>query len=227
MSNTLFIASCKWKGPEDSEELIYLSGTTQEIYDNLLLIDSLDPSYPASTAFYFRSTESDIFGRNIYPNSTDIVTISGIDYSINFGIDDDKNLLIVSAPLVDLSFLRAKLVRNYASLFSANTISFNKIIDFQALKERSITSMVSTTNGIYLGGVSGNLWFFNGDYVKGPIFTASSANIVLPITSMLIHKFDYETEEYLYVATDNYPRLFRAPLSLAQLGSEWESVYHP
>ena len=85
--------------------------------------------------------------------------------------------------------------------------------------------MVSTTNGIYLGGVSGNLWFFNGDYVKGPIFTASSANIVLPITSMLIHKFDYETEEYLYVATDNYPRLFRAPLSLAQLGSEWESVY--
>ena len=225
MSNTLFTASCKWKGPEDSEELIYLSGTTQEIYDNLLLIDSLDPSYPANTAFYFRSTESDIFGRNIYPNSTDIVTVSGIDYSINFGIDDDKNLLIVSTPLVDISFLRAKLVRNYASLFSANTISFNKIIDFQALKERSITSMVSTTNGIYLGGVSGNLWYFNGDYVKGPIFTASSTNIVLPITSMLIHKFDYETEEYLYVATDNYPRLFRAPLTLAQLGSEWESVY--
>ena len=225
MSNTLFTASCKWKGPDDSEELMYLAGTTQEIYDNLLLIDSLDPDYPASTAFYFRSTESDIYNRNIYPNSTDIVTISGVDYSINFGIDDDKNLLIVESALTDLTFLRAKLVRNYAAIFSANAVSFNKIIDFQVLKERSITSLVPTTNGIYLGGVSGSLWYYNGDYIKGPIFTASSSNTMLPITSMITHKFDHETEEYLYVATDNYPRLFRAPLSLASIGSEWESVY--
>jgi len=40
MSSTLFTASCKWQGPEDSEEIMYLGGTTQETYDNLILVDS-------------------------------------------------------------------------------------------------------------------------------------------------------------------------------------------
>jgi hypothetical protein len=226
MSSTLFTASCKWQGPEDNEEIMYLGGTTQETYDNLILIDSLDPDYPSSTAFYFQSTESDILGRNIYPNSNDIITINNVGYTINFGVDNDKNLIIVdpSTPLVNVSSMTAKLVRNYASIFSANAVSFNKIIDFSVLNERAITSMISISDGIYLSGTSGNIWFYNGDYIKGPIFTTQDA-IELPATCMCVHKFDYETEEYLYVASDNTPRLFRAPLNSAYTGLDWENIY--
>lgn len=226
MSSTLFTASCKWQGPEDSEEIMYLGGTTQETYDNLILVDSLDPDYPSSTAFYFQSTEFDILGRNIYPNSNDIITINNVGYTINFGVDNDKNLIIVdpSTPLQNVSSLSAKLVRNYAAIFSANAVSFNKIIDFSVLNERAITSMISFTDGIYLSGTSGNIWFYNGDYIKGPIFTTQDA-VELPATCMCVHKFDYETEDYLYVASDTLPRLFRAPLNSAHTGLDWENIY--
>lgn len=226
--STLFTANCLWQGPEDSEKLIYLSGITSEYYTNLTLVDSLDPDYPANTAFYFKSLETDILGRNIYPNSTDIIEIQGIGYTINFGVDDDKNLLIVnqSTPLQNVADLRANLNRNYASIFSSNSVSFNKILDFSALKERAITSMVAIDNGIYLSGVSGKIWYYNGDYIKGPIFQLEDSNIKLPATCMVSHKFAHETESYLYVGSDVKPRLFRAPLSSAYLGSDWESLYN-
>lgn len=227
MSSTLFTASCKWQGPEDSEEIMYLGGTTQEVYDNLILVDSLDPDYPSATAFYFQATDPDILGRNIYPNSNDIITINNVGFSINFGVDNDKNLIIVdpNTPLQNISTLSAKLVRNYASIFSANAVSFNKIIDFSVLKERAITSMVSISDGIYLSGTSGNIWFYNGDFIKGPIFTTQDAN-ELPASCMCVHKFDHETQDYLYVASDKLPRLFRAPLSSAYTGLDWENVYY-
>ena len=128
--STLFTANCIWQGPEDIEKIIYLSGITSENYNDLLLVDSLDPNYPANTAFYFQSTQSDILGRKIYPNSTDIIEINGVGYTINYGVDDDKNLLIVdsSAPLQNVSNLRANLIRNYATIFTSNTVSVNKIL---------------------------------------------------------------------------------------------------
>jgi hypothetical protein len=177
MSSTLFTSSCKWQGPEDSEIIIYLAGTTQEVYLDLELVDSLDPDYTANTAFYFKGTESDILGRKIYPNSTDIITIIGVGESINFGVDDSKGLLIVDSnyPLSNYASLSAKLIRNYASIFSANAVNFNKILDMQFLKERAITSMLSISNGIYLSGVSGNIWFYNGDYIKDLFFQLRKA----------------------------------------------------
>jgi len=228
MSSTLFTSSCKWQGPEDSEIIIYLAGTTQEVYLDLELVDSLDPDYTANTAFYFKGTEPDILGRKIYPNSTDIITIIGVGESINFGVDDSKGLLIVDSnyPLSNYALLSAKLVRNYASIFSANAVNFNKILDMQFLKERAITSMLPISNGIYLSGVSGNIWFYNGDYIKGPIFSIEESGVKLPATCLAKHKFDHETEEYLYVASDQKPRLYRAPLLSAYLGTDWENIYN-
>lgn len=225
--STLFTANCIWQGPEDSEKIIYLSGITSENYNDLLLIDSLDSNYPANTAFYFQSTQRDILGRKIYPNSTDIIEINGVGYTINYGVDDDKNLLIVdsSTPLQNVSNLRANLIRNYATIFTSNTVSFNKILDFSAYKERAITSMVAVDDGIYLSGASGRVWYYNGDYIKGPIFQLEDSNVKLPATSMVSHKFPHESESFLYVGSDTKPRLFRSPLLTAHTGSNWESVY--
>jgi len=86
--------------------------------------------------------------------------------------------------------------------------------------------MVAIDNGIYLSGVSGKIWYYNGDYIKGPIFQLEDSNIKLSATCMVSHKFAHETESYLYVGSDVKPRLFRAPLSSAYLGSDWESLYN-
>jgi hypothetical protein len=75
-----------------------------------------------------------------------------------------------------------------------------------------------------MGGVSGNVWFYDGNYIKGPIFKAQENDVNLPISSMISHKFDYEDENYLYVGCGRYPRVFRSKLSSAANGALWESI---
>ena len=50
---TLYTASCKWRGPADSEKVIYYAGITQDKFTNLKLVDSYDSAYPSKTAFKF------------------------------------------------------------------------------------------------------------------------------------------------------------------------------
>ena len=45
MIATLFTASCLWKGPNDSEEIIYFSGISKKKFTNVSLVDSLDSAY--------------------------------------------------------------------------------------------------------------------------------------------------------------------------------------
>ena len=228
MSSTLYTSSAIWKGPEDLEKNIYFAGITQSVFNNLALENSYDDAYPDNTAFRLIGTSAADLGRIYYPSSLDTINIAGISNDALFGVDDDKNLIIFDEnyALSDISNISVELVVNYASIYKSNLVSFDKILDFRNLKERAISCMVSSTNGIYLGGVSGKVWFFNGYYVEGPIFNTESDNTQLPVSAMTIHKFPYESDSYLYIGTDTKPRLFRAKVSTASSGSGWESVYY-
>ena len=200
---TLYTASCKWRGPADSEKVIYYAGITQDKFTNLKLVDSYDSAYPSKTAFKLVGTSSTDKDRIYSPTSLDTVILFGVDSTVPYGIDDDKNLLIINEnyPIQDITTdsnsdgvpnVHVTLVKNYASLFKANSISFDKVLDYQIFGERAITSMVAVSSGIFLAGVSGKVWFYNGHYLKGPIFYMEDG-VSLPASSLLVHKFDFET----------------------------------
>ena len=221
MVPTIFTASCSWKGPNDSEKILYFSGITKKRFTNISLVDSLDPAYAAGTAFKLVGTNSDDLGRVYKVNAQDELTVNS---SVNYGVDDYKNYLIFETP-INSSTINIVLDKYYASIHTANLVSFEKIIDFSNQGERAITSMVTADDGIYLSGVSGKIWFYNGEYISGPVFILQENNVDLSASTMISHKFEHETEPYLYVASDQLPRLFRSKLSTAYSGSQWEQVY--
>ena len=221
MVPTIFTASCSWNGPNDSEKILYFSGISKKKFTNISLVDSLDPAYTSGTAYKLVGTNSDDLGRVYKVSSKDELFINS---SVNYGIDDYKNYLIFETP-IDSSVINVILERYYASIHTANLVSFEKIIDFENQSERAITSMVASDNGIYLAGVSGKIWFYNGEYISGPVFILQDNNVDISASCMLTHKFEHELEPYLYVASDQLPRLFRSKLSTAYSGSQWEQVY--
>lgn len=229
MSRTMFTASSIWRGPDDAEKVVYFSGITQETFDNLLLVNSFDTDYPDNTAFKLIGTEDHDLSRIYKPLSTDSVVITNVSDEVTYGVDDNKNLIIFpeSSPLteVDIANIKVKLIRNYASIFKSNLTSFEKVLDFASIGERAITSMISSDDGIFLGGVSGNIWFYDGDVIKGPVYTLSDSDTKLPVTSLILHRFAHETENYIYASGDKKPRLFRSKLSTALNGDDWEEVY--
>lgn len=228
MSKTLYTASVLWKGPYDTEKVIYFSGITQNLHTDLKLVNSYDPDYPDNTAFKLVGTSENDFDRVYEPYSSDNLVLTNIDSSISYKIDDDKNLVIFPStyPLsgIELTNIKAKLYKNYASIHKSNIVSFEPVIDFRNFREKAITSMVSSDDGIYLAGISGKIWFYDGEVIKGPIFTTEDED-PLPATCLLKHKFAYESEYYLYASSDVKPRLFRSKLSLAKDGTDWETVY--
>lgn len=228
MSKTLYTASAIWKGPYDTEKVIYFSGITQKKFTDLKLVNSYDSSYSDNTAFKLVGTSDNDFDRIYEPYSIDNLILTNIDSSISYKIDDDKNLVIFpnTYPLsgTELTNIKATLYQNFASIHKSNTVSFEPVIDFRNLREKAITSMVSSDDGIFLAGVSGKIWFYDGEVIKGPIFTTEDED-PLPATCLLKHKFAHESEYYLYAASDNKPRLFRSKISVAKDGTDWETVY--
>ena len=228
MNKTLYTAMTTWQGPYDSESVVYLAGITQKIYKNLKLVNSFDQDYPDNTAFKLLGTSSNDFDRIYEPLSTDNIILTNIDTTVAYGIDDDKNLLIFpeSYPLLEAeaAIVSAKLIRNFASLYKANLVSFEYVNDFSHLKEKAITSMLATESGIFLAGVSGNIWFYDGNVISGPVFSLYDGQS-LPATSLLKHRFSFEDEDYIYAASDKKPRLYRSKVSTAALGQDWEEVY--
>lgn len=232
---TMFTASCKWRGPSDSEKVIYYAGITQNKFTNLKLVNSYDENYPDNTAFKLVGTSADDYGRIYEPLSSDSVILYGVDSSITYGIDDNKNLLIIDEnyPITDITSdanndgvpnVHATLVKNYASLHKANSVNFEKVCDFRLFGERAISSMVQTSYGIFMAGLSGKVWFYNGEYLKGPIFYMEDG-VSLPASALLIHKFEHETEDYIYVSSDKKPRLYRSKVTDALQGKLWERLY--
>jgi hypothetical protein len=223
MIPTLFTASCLWRGPNDSEQVIYFCGTSKQTFNNVSLVDSEDSEYTAQTAFKLVGTEPDDLNRIYKLKASDKITLN-VSREISYGIDSYKGYIIFSSA-ISTANVRATIERHYASVHTSNLVSFEKIIDFRTLDERAITSMVPSNDGIYLSGISGKIWFYNGEYIRGPIFTLQDETEEISASCMLIHKFDHETEDYLYVGSDEKPRLFRAKLSTAYSGSQWEQVY--
>ena len=221
MVPTIFTASCSWNGPNDSEKILYLSGISKKKFTNISLVDSLDPAYTSGTAYKLVGTNSDDLGRVYKVSSNDELFVNS---SVNYGVDDYNNYLVFETP-IDGSIINVVLERYYASIHIANLVSFEKIIDLENQAERAITSMVASDGGIYLSGVSGKIWFYNGEYISGPVFILQNNSVDLSASTMISHKFEHETEPYLYVASDQLPRLFRSKLSTAYNGSQWEQVY--
>ena len=223
MIATLFTASCLWKGPNDTEEIIYFSGISKKKFANVSLVDSLDSSYPTGTAFKLVGTNSDDLGRVYKVSTQDEISIN-ISTDVNYGVDDYNGYLVFDQA-ISTTNVSVTIEKYYASIHNSKLVSFNKLIDLEKLNERAITSMVSATDGIYLAGISGKIWFYDGEYVRGPIFILQDNSTDISASCMITHQFEHETESYLYVASDAKPRLFRAKLSSAYNGSEWEQVY--
>ena len=91
MVPTIFTASCSWKGPNDSEKILYFSGISKKKFTNISLVDSLDPAYTAGTAFKLVGTNSNDLGRIYKVSSNDELFVNS---SVNYGVDDFKNYLI-------------------------------------------------------------------------------------------------------------------------------------
>lgn len=221
MIPTIFTSSCSWKGPNDAEKILYFAGTSKRLINKVSLVDSLDPSYTAGTAFKLVGTNPDDLGRVYQINSNDVIAVNS---TISFGVDDYKSYLVFATPL-DTSGISATFERYFASIHTANLVSFEKLIDFEKFNERAITSMVASSDGIYLSGASGKIWFYNGEYISGPVFILQDNSVDLSCSCMISHKFDHEDESYLYAASDQLPRIYRAKLSTAYDGSKWEQVY--
>ena len=229
MSKTLFTASTTWQGPMDTEPVVYFGGITQNLNDNIILVDSYDSDYPAGTAFKLIGNSKNDLGRLYKPFSKDNIVLTNVPEDINYKIDDEKNLLIFPSTFLlsssEISNIKCKYYENFASIFKSNLVTFEKVIDFRLLKERSISAMLSTDDGIFIACTCGSLWFYDGFVLKGPIFKIEDDGD-LPASSLIKHKFPHEDEEYIYIASDEKPRLYRSKISNAKNGIEWEIVYN-
>ena len=222
MSNTIFNKSIVWKSKFDTEDMLYLIGITQTKYNLAYLEDSNDPDYDSNTAYYLISQDSGSKNRRIKLNQTDIITLIGIEGGVNFGIDDSKGLLIFDpgSPISNSSAITASVIKNVASIWKRNQETPQFLIDFTYQNERVILSVESSDDGLFLGGASGKIWFYDGIKIK-EIFELSIGS-PKPATSMVKAQFAHETETYLYVGTDDIAGLFRAKLSEAKYGNTWE-----
>ena len=222
MSNTIFNKSIVWKSKFDTEDMLYLIGITQTKYNLAFLEDSNDPDYDANTAYFLISQDAGSKNRKIKLNQTDIVTLTGIAGGVNFGIDDSKGLLVFdpSSPVSNSSSITASVVKNVASIWKRNQETPQFLIDFSYQNERVILSVESSDDGLFLGGASGKIWFYDGIKIK-EVFELNLSG-PKPATSMIKAQFAHENEAYLYVGSDETASLFRAKLSEAKYGNTWE-----
>jgi len=224
MSNTVFNKSVVWKSKFDTEDMLYLIGITQTKYTLATLEDSNDADYASDTAYYLVSQDAGSKNRRINLKQTDIITLTGLDSNVSFGIDDSKGLLIFDpgSPISDSSSITASVVKNVASIWKRNQETPQFLIDFTYQNERTILSIESNDDGLFLGGASGKIWFYDGVKIK-EVFELNLGTS-LPATAMIKAQFAHETEPYLYVGSDETSNLFRAKISEAKYGNTWEHL---
>jgi hypothetical protein len=225
MSSTIFNNSIVWQSKFDSEPWLYLVGVTQTKFETVILVNSKDTEYTDNTAFYLVSQDANSKDRTIFLNSTDAISLFGLTESIPYGIDDTKGLLIFDpayAASINTALISAKVVKNVASIWKRNLENPQLLIDFSYYNERVITCVESNDDGLFLGGASGKIWFYDGVKIK-EIYELNLSE-PLPAACMVKHKPAHDSNTYLYVGSDNSPGLFRAKLSEAQYGNTWEYV---
>jgi len=200
MSSTIFNKSIVWKSKFDTEDMLYLIGITQTKYNLAYLEDSNDPDYDSNTAYFLISQDEGSKNRKINLKETDIITLTGIDAGVTFGVDDSKGLLVFdpSTPISNSSLISASVVKNVASIWKRNQESPQFLIDFTYQNERAILSVESNSDGLFLGGASGKIWFYDGIKIKEVYELEYSGNL-LPATAMVIGQFAHETEPSIFV----------------------------
>lgn len=223
MSSTIFNKSIVWKSKFDTEDMLYLIGITQTKYNLAFLQNSNDPDYAANTAYYLVSQDAGSKNRIISLKQTDIVSLTGISTGVTFGIDDSKGLLVFdpSTPVSNPSSISASVVKNVASIWKRNQETPQFLIDFTYQNERTILSVESNSDGLFLGGASGKIWFYDGIKIK-EVFELEYSGNLLPATAMTIGQFAHDSEPYIFVGSDETPCLFKAKLSEARYGNTWE-----
>jgi hypothetical protein len=214
----IFIAMARWTAPGDSADALYMSGVKTQSYPTLVLSDSHDVAYGDGLAFYPTSYAAGTYGRRVAVRPTDrlIVTINGTPTTA-YTIDAARGLVVFSQPPASGSVLQASLKRDSALIYRWDGQAVLKVADLGPFGERAVLSLCATPSALYLGGGSGNVRPFDGQSVLAPVFSSGG----MPVTVLARHQFDHETQEYLYAATGNTPRLFRAPLSMAGQGASW------
>ena len=214
----VFVSSDSWQKTGIYSETLYFGGTKQTQYLNMSLIESTNGNFVARTAFYIKSNTT---GRILSARTTDTITISGT--AISYVVDPSSGLIVFASAIPLGIQITCSVTRNSAVLYSWDDQTFKKALDLGHYGEISITSVKSYTNGIIIGTSKGSVYLYDGSKLTGPIFTAFDG-IGLPVTSILIHQFLFESESYVYVATDKKPRLYRAKLSEISSNASWLQV---
>lgn len=229
----LFNVATLWKSPTDTEVSLYLGAIKSNLYtDYDLVVDG--SNYKA------KSTVSGSIGRTIPIRITDhtIVRVNGsiwtywnqIDTapgSNYYHIDAASGNIVFDYTLPTTPDLSIDIRRETAQLYRWDGHSLLRVADLGSSGELAILALCGSDGGLLLGGGSGKLWYSDGINVFGPIFTATTSGISLPISVLHSHKFTHESQPYIYLGTGSKPRLFRAPLSLATQGDQWSEVAPP
>lgn len=225
MSSTIFNQSIVWQSKFDSESWLYMMGITQTTYNYATLLNSQNTDYDDNTAYYLISQDTGSIGRRIVLSSSDTITITGAPNNNAFGIDEANNLLIFDPdyPVTSATSVSVKVVKNVASIWKRNQERPQFLIDFTYQNERAILSVVSSDEGLFLGGVSGKIWFYDGIRIK-EVYQFANSGVLKPVSALCIHQFAHETIPYLYAGSSDDTSLFRAELAEAQYGNTWEAV---
>ena len=225
MSSTIFNQSIVWQSKFDSESWLYMMGITQTTYNVATLLDSKNTDYDDNTAFFLISQDTGSVGRKIVLSSSDSIVITGAPNNNAFGIDEANNLLIFDPdyPVTTHTSVSVKVTKNVASIWKRNQERPQFLIDFTYQNERAILSVVSSDEGLFLGGVSGKIWFYDGIRIK-EVFQFLNSGDLKPVTALCKHQFAHESIMYLYAGSSEDTNLYRAELSEAQYGNTWESV---
>jgi photosystem II stability/assembly factor-like uncharacterized protein len=208
------------------DDSLYLCGIKNENYANLTLERDENSNQGFNTKSFFAKSSNSIIFLKKNDRITDL-TIDSILYTYKyhtdsipesqyFYIDTTNGTLVVVDP-TDTPVLPSDtpivasftMNRETAILYTWDKISITKITDFGYYNEQCILSIVPYDNKLYFGGISGNIYTYDGIMINNCNSIKDDFNRGLPISVLIVHQFGHETTPYLYAATSNVPELWR------------------
>ena len=216
--NLVFVSSTVWQKTSTNLESAYFGGVKQQTFTGMKLVPATGSQYTSLTAFTLLDT---VTGRTLNLRTVDNLTITGT--AVSYVIDSTSGLIIFASAVSNYSSVTVNVSRNSAILYEWDNNTFSQIADLGNYNELCITSMTSYSGGIVIGTASGNIYLYDGKVISGSYFTAQDV-IRLPIASLKIHRFEHETNSYVYASTDKKPRLYRCLVDDLKTGSSWVRV---
>lgn len=228
-------------------DTLYTAGVKIQNYTDLHLYNTYDPNYVKNTSYYMKDNNtgqkinlkrSDNVLLEVQPNGVGTTaqyvqyipqneTTPTADAPNNGFYIDSKNgyLVYASSQNDDDIMMVVKLDKYTAVLYRFDGVTNQKVYDFTYKNEKMITSMIALTDKILIGTNNGNLYIYDGRVVYDSIFTMMDSNGVnIPISSMTVHQFRYESQPYLYVASSQSTKLWRIPVANINSTVGWEEI---